>query len=197
MDLYGTRLYGEEDCSEQLDLLKYLPEFWHSIIEMCGIQNSISPEIAQIKSKLNDILNQCFVSTATWGLDMWEQELGITTNTDISFEERRAAIMSKLFGTATTTIAMIKQLTDSITGGVSVIAEDNVNYRFIVHFKSPYGIPNNIPALKAALEVCKPAHLGYVLIYTYATWGEIKRITWGTARTMTWDKIKICEVDKI
>ena len=44
--------------------------------------------------------------------------------------------------------------------------------------------------LKSILEEIKPAHLGINYVFTFATWGEVKKLTWGDLKKMTWDEVR-------
>ena len=175
------------------NLINYLPEFWHSIAEMSAIQNGISPQLDVQKNDCSDILNQCFVVSATWGLGLWENELGIIRNSELSYAERRAAIITKLLGTTTSTVKLINTLSEKITGTKCEIIEKNTSYMFTVHFLKPYGIPPNLISLRNAIEECKPAHLNFDYAYTYTLWIEVKSITWGKFKEMTWGQAIVYE----
>ena len=61
-------------------------------------------------------MDQFFVETATWGLDLWEQQVGIETDRGLSHESRRAEIKQKLVASGQTTVEMVRQLAEAITG---------------------------------------------------------------------------------
>lgn len=165
------------------DLMRYLPDFWQDIVEMQAIQNAMNTDMDTLKNGIVDLLDQCFVHSATWGLKLWEKELGIITNESLSYEVRRAAILNKLQGTATSTIERIKQISEKILGVPVVVVEDNGKYRFEVVIT---GITGNKAALFAALEECKPAHLDFGLRLRGMTWGAVKNQTWGYYKDVLW-----------
>ena len=114
------------------DLINKLPYFYNNkitrpIIEAEQIERDILIE------ELKDILNQCFVSTATWGLDYWEEMLYIPTIKSKSYEERRSLIYIKLRDIGTTTVEFVKHLAMSFFGTENVeVVEDNSNYVFSI-----------------------------------------------------------------
>ena len=178
-----------------IDLISNLPQMWHEVKEMKAIQDTASLELNVQVSDMNDLFSQCYIATTTWGLDLWEKELGIITNTELTDSDRRIGIITRLLGTTTSTVKLIKTLSEKITGGKCIVIENNANYEFVVHFTKPYGTPNNLTALTFAIEECKPAHLNFGYTYTYAKWSEILPLTWGQAREKTWGQIKIYEGD--
>lgn len=176
--------------------MKYLPEIWQEAAEIKALQNNLSAELDSINKMYDDLLYQFFIDTATWGLEKWEKAVGIVSNRSLSYEQRRADILGKLQGSAVATKKMLKELADTLTGGYSKIIEHNHDYYFEILFLKPLGEPPNILQLKNAVEICKPAHLGFRITYSYALWGDIRRITWGKSQEMSWFYLKQYEVVK-
>jgi len=204
--MYGTSQYGlvnycintitADDINKyKVDLTKYVPTFISEISEMKAIYDVQGTELGSILYYSNDLLNQFFIDTATWGLIYWEEEYGIETNLDMSYEDRRTVLKAKKRGQGTTTKEMIKNVAESFSGGEVNIIEDNVYYSFIVKFIGIKGIPKNMEAFKNMLENIKPAHLGYVFEYTYTVWNVIKEknLTWTNSTVKTWDELKVYE----
>ena len=101
---YGEYKYGEEsipDSDIELrapDLMLLLPWFYKGNITMQELQNSASKELGRLYYHLEDLINQLFIDTATWGLSIYEKELGLITNRSLPYEERREIIKAKLWG---------------------------------------------------------------------------------------------------
>ena len=70
------------------------------------------------------------------------------------------------------------------------VIEHNDKYYFDIKFVGTRGIPSNMTGLKSILEEIKPAHLGINYVFTFATWGEVKKLTWGDLKKMTWDEVR-------
>jgi uncharacterized protein YmfQ (DUF2313 family) len=201
---YGTASYATntqistEDIEKyKIDLNKYTPPYVYTKYEQefQEVQTQYDTESLQLgllNYKIQDLLNQAFIDTATWGLDLWEEEYGIETNTLLNYEERREIVKSKKRGCGTTTIAMIKNTAEAFSGGDVNVIEHNDQYYFTIHFIGIKGIPRNMQAFKDMLEVIKPAHLNYDFSYTYNTWGMLKErgLTWEQAKNMTWDELR-------
>lgn len=204
--MYGTSQYGlvnycvdtitaDEINKYKVDLTKYVPTFISEISEMKVIYDVQGTELGSLLYYLDDILKQFFIDTATWGLIYWEEEYGIETNLDMSYEDRRTILKAKKRGQGTTTKEMIKNVAKSFSGVEVNIIEDNANYSFIVKFIGIKGIPKNMEAFKNMLEDIKPAHLGYVFEYTYTVWNVLKEknLTWISSEVKTWDELKVYE----
>jgi hypothetical protein len=204
--MYGTSQYGlvnycvdtitaDEINKYKVDLTKYVPTFISDISEMKAIYDVQGTELGSLLYYLDDIIKQFFIDTVTWGLIYWEDEYGIETNLDMSYEDRRTILKAKKRGQGTTTKEMIKNVAESFSGVEVSIVEDNVNYSFKVKFIGIKGIPKNMEAFKNILEDIRPAHLGYVFEYTYTVWNVLKEknLIWTNSIIKTWDELKIYE----
>lgn len=126
------------------------------------ILNSEGIEFDNLYEKINDLELQFDIDTATWALDIYEKELGITTDYTKDLDYRRSVIKSKWRGTGKLTNTLIKIVCDAFTNG-----DADVTYDGIIHvkFTSVVGTPPNIDDLKNAVELIKPAHK--ILEYSY------------------------------
>lgn len=132
-------------------------------------------EAASLKAKaaLEDVVAQFFISTATWGLTRWEEQVGITTDDTLPAETRRAAVLQKLLAQGNTTAGMIRELAESLTGyGAKV--EVNDDYSFSLSFRDEENqlVSIDIEAIRGVVEQIKPAHLRFVI--TAVTWGDLE-----------------------
>lgn len=202
LNQYGVTAYssdGDVTDSDILalspDLLKYLPDYYQISTDGLFYQiiQAISKQFGKLMYKYNDAVNQLTIDTATWGLTKWEQDYGIDTNLEYSYESRKEVLNSKRKSTRTSTIDMIKDTAESFSGGEVSITEYNNEYYFIVQFIGVMGIPTNLQSFKNMLEEIKPAHLQYILKYSYTTWNFIKNdnLTWNSVIINTWNELKV------
>lgn len=173
---YGEYRYGEEgfptppDIDEcDIDLMKYLPWYYQDSKIMKEIQSTIGKEFCILDFFIKNLEKQFFIDTATWGLSIYEKELGLKTNMSLTYEERREIIKAKLRGRGTTTKAMIKNTAEAFSGGEVDVIEYPEEYFFIVKFIGVKGIPRNMQGFIDMLETIKPAHLGYEFEYRFTT----------------------------
>lgn len=178
-----------------IDLTKYVPPFICDINEMKAIYYSQGIELGNLNYYIQNLIEQCFIDTATWALVYWEDEYGINTNLAMSYEQRREVLKAKKRGQGTTTKAMLKNAAEAFSGGEVNIIEHNDSCYFTVQFIGVKGIPRNMQAFINMLEDIKPAHLAYVFEYTYTVWNFIKEksITWNNVKTKTWEQLKVYE----
>jgi len=198
---YGTSQYGnnftvsdEEIELYRPDLLAYLPPILREIKEFKVWNDVVGYELALLKWQMKDVLKQCFIDTATWGLSLWEKEFGIDTDISKSYEERREILKAKKRGHGTITKKLIKETAEAFSGGEVDIIEHPESYSFTVQFIGVKGIPKNLASFKDMLDTIKPAHLGYSFKYTYTVWDFIEgNLTWNDAKLKTWNDLKIYE----
>lgn len=169
----------------------YGPEYFRSDRTFLALLQAEGGEFDQIRASMNDILAQFYVETATdWGLDLWEQMLGLTSYAGKPLDQRRSRIISKLRGMGTVTVHLIKNVAESYVYGTVEVTEHPELYSFTIKFVDPIGIPPNLDDLKEAIEEIKPAHLAVEYQFTYTVWGELTNWgkTWGELNTLglTW-----------
>ena len=194
---YGTdpnQTGGQTGCF--VDTARYVPAFVSALLEMAELYRTEGYELGTAKCTFSDLVDQCFVQTATWGLLRWEEVYGIATNFSLSYEQRREIILAKMRGQGTTTVEMIQNTAIAFSGGEVEVIEDNAHYNFIVRFVGQYGIPRNMEAFKEMLEEIKPAHLGYTLEYRFVIWNELKPYLWIELKPYTWDGLRVKEIRK-
>ena len=85
---------------------------------------SNSIEVDMLKAYVEDLSKNLYVKTATWGLDLFEGELGLVTDKSISYEERRERILAKKRGNGTTTKKMLKNTAEAFSGGEVEVIEN-------------------------------------------------------------------------
>ncbi|NFN81206.1 DUF2313 domain-containing protein [Clostridium botulinum] len=147
-----------------MQLKNYVPSFINGDKILSKVYEEQQKQVDSINTDIQDLINQCFVETATWGLDTWEKELGIQSNIGDSYSIRRSRILAKLRGQGTTTIEAIKNICKSFVEDVEVI-EHNEEYYFVINLLSHSGFPNGFETLYDSIREVKPAHLGvdYIL----------------------------------
>ena len=195
---YGAIPHGSRDISgsqeeHYIDLMALAPPFITELAEMHELYTSQGYEAGRLRHAMEDMVSQCFIMTATWGLERWEKVFGVSASPSLSYEQRRKVLVAKLRGQGTTTVQMIRDVAAAFSGGEVEVTEDNPDHRFIVSFTSTKGIPENMQGFISMLEEIKPAHLAYEFKYWLTTWDELKNFNWNGLKVTTWDGIKTME----
>jgi len=173
------------------DLMSLLPWYYQGNGTITELQSSVAKELGKLYYHLHDLFNQLFIGTATWGLTIYEKELGLKTNMGLSYEERREIIKAKIRGRGATTKQMIKETAEAFSGGEVDVIEYPEESKFIVKFIGVKGIPRNMRGFIDMLETIKPAHLVYEFKYTFTVWNHLTGLTWGQSNAITWDELRI------
>jgi len=176
-------------------MLNYLPRYYETSRVMQTILQAEGVEFDKLRQALDETLNQFFVRTATWGLDRWEEEVGLTVTPDQPEAERRDKIISRLRGYGTATISVVKQVAEAYDKGAIDIVEDHAAYTITVHFVDTTGVPPNLDDLKKAVRAVVPAHLEILYEFNYFLWDEWdrKQETWDQfdSLMLTWDQLEV------
>lgn len=139
-------------------LLSYQPNYYKNSKVIDNINNAYATELTISQQLIINTLNQFFLLDADTSLSMWEKEFGISINNNLSVDERRKRILSKLRGIGTSTIEQIKNICLSYVEKANVI-ENNEDYSFTIELISNVGYPTFIMNLLETIEDIKPAHL--------------------------------------
>ncbi|MGO0987747.1 putative phage tail protein [Clostridioides difficile] len=141
-----------------MKLIDYLPSFANNEIDI-QIQEALENELLTLLDEKDDLLDQFFIDTATWGLDDWENLLGIKINYKLDFDTRRSNIKAKMRGKGITTIEVIKAISEAYTKtNVDVEVFSNL-FSFTLSFITNNCSYNTILELDKKIEEIKPAHL--------------------------------------
>lgn len=150
--------------NEPPDLARYLPQFLQEDEHFKATLAACSTEHEKYRLLIDEITNQFYIETATWGLGDWERILDLKPDVDDDYEQRRNRILLKLQGRQVSTLDFMARLCARYTvDKAAEIEEHNEENRFRVYL---HGGASDLPGLREALETYKPAHLGYDIIYT-------------------------------
>lgn len=156
---------------ESTNILRYLPAFVSETSNTFKtIGDSQSAEHDHLKEYMLDVYKQFFISTATWGLILWEKDLFLPIIENDSYENRRLRIWNKLQAKQTSTLQF---MTDLLNNYVSTkdgkITELYDTYT--LKFEVQEGTIDNWTDLLNAINQWMPAHLAYFFT-TYLNLGE-------------------------
>ena len=138
------------------------------ILKQSDIDKYVTPKINK-----QDIIDNLIVDTATWALDLWEEELGIDTVIDDTLENRRSRIKAKLRGYGVCTKKHIKNVALSYGYGEVEPIEHYEDYMLEIKFISTLGLPPNLNNFKKTMRLIVPAHIGIKYTFRYNTWQDV------------------------
>lgn len=144
-----------------MKLIDKLPYFYEECPITNSIQNGLGSETDNLYSKVDGTTNQLYVSSATWGLELWEKFAGIN-KTSGSIDDRRAKVISKLKAKGTTTLEVMEAICKTYVNNVNVI-EVAREYKILLELieNSEGDLPKeyNLIDMNEAIWEVKPCHL--------------------------------------
>ena len=149
---------------EAPNIAAYLPKFLCYDREMAEVLSVESLEHDRQRVLLIEMFRQLFVHSATWGLDRWEEVLGLAHDGGASDGTRRNNILLKLHGKQVSTVEFMRRLvTVYFQEGTNIrIKEQNTQNAFQIVSS---GVCVDFSGMVDAIETYKPAHLIYNLYF--------------------------------
>lgn len=171
-------------------MINLYQEFYQNSKECAALQRAIGIQCEKLIDAVDDLKNQFFVESATWGLEYWEKLLGLPVSPGKEYQNRREIILSHLRSYHVTTKEWIYNIASGFSNGEIEIIEDFENYEFSINFISQLGVPENIEQLKAVISKIKPAHLNCIYNFLFRKWIEVKDLKWNDVSDLTWDNLR-------
>lgn len=167
-----------------IDLARYLPEYLTKSEPIYdALLKTTGAEQGTLRDAVRTLLNQAFISMANPdGLTQWELFLGLRPNESDTIAVRRERILTKIRGSATSTVALMTNIIN--TYGAGYIIEHNDQYFFNIYITEIDKA--KLERMKNELTIYKPAHLGVNVYLGYSWDGTIRfdgKQTYGTYNT--------------
>ncbi len=155
-----------------VSLRRYLPSFLYADERFTAMQGALEIEHERQRLDAIDVAKQFFISTATWGLDDWEEFAGLETNHALDYATRRKAIYVKLNGTQTVTLEFLTELVNLFVATKTGIVIDHPEGYFL-DVLLPDGQVTSFEQLEKSLDLYVPAHIGWKYIGYAKVTGKI------------------------
>ena len=144
---------------DAVNILEYLPSFLGMDPNFHATNHADSKEHDRIRLLLQDLLDQIYVDTATWGLPLWESLVEITVRND-AFDWRRNEVKAKLYTAQSVTRSFLQSVVEVFVVGQQVRVTDvPVDYRLDIALGD--GTVTSWQGLEQTLRVWVPAHIGW------------------------------------
>lgn len=150
--------------------MSWLPENYPASGETVTFQEALQPEIVTLWRLRNEFLAQLNPYTATWGLPLWEDALGLKASEGLTLDTRRRQVVAKLQGRGTTTVPVVMDLAETLLGQPVSVTEWYSEYRVELEAEGLDGLPDGALPLRERLEEIMPAHLDWQIVIR--TWAE-------------------------
>lgn len=144
--------------------MSYLPENYPDSKETVTFQEAIQPEVRLIWEARDSLLRQLDPYTADWGLDYWENALGLLPGRGVEPDARRRQVVAKLQGRATTTPEVLETVAETLLGVHVTVAEHFSQYRVELEAEAGYRPGGGMDRVCRQLRDIMPAHLDWQLV---------------------------------
>lgn len=147
---------------DAVNILEYLPRFLRMDPNFHATNHADSKEHDRIRLLLQDLLDQVYVDTATWGLPLWESLVEITVRND-ALDWRRNEVKAKLRAARSVTQPFLQAVVEMLVVGQSVrVTDAPADYRLDIEVGD--GGVRSWQGLEQALRMWVPAHIGWKYI---------------------------------
>lgn len=152
--------------NQPVDIARYLPPFLQSDKRFQSLLQACSTEHEKYRLFLDELSNQFYVETATWGLSDWERILALKPAPSDSYEQRRNRILLYLQSRQTSTVDFLSRLSSRyVYGGSAKIVERNEQNAFYVRIDGDIkGLRVDRYGMHEGIDLYKPAHLAYSIV---------------------------------
>lgn len=146
-------------------MLHNLPQQYREDPWVQALYQVVGNTVAEIEHRAEGLFEQMSFNTVTWNLRTEERLAGIKPTGFSDMDDRRAVLKSKWRSGGKLTVAQIQAVANAWKNGETVIQYQNDC--ICVQFVGAYGVPNNMDALRQALQDVIPAHLPIQYAYKY------------------------------
>lgn len=174
---YKTELMEEILTSEQAQLfIDKMTPIYGKAYTFLWILQSIGMVLDDLMTYPEEIKQQVTPQTATWALAYWENEYGVTTDPNMTIEERQQILLNTIRANTRNNPRALSDLILNETGFKTEIIENVSKNKFKVRV---YGYLSDDTELINIIESRKPAHLIYETML-----GELIELTLPTYRNV-------------
>jgi hypothetical protein len=143
-------------------MMQASPEYYSLSRVYRGIIGAYATDVTLRSDDQDDLINQLYVQTATWGLVYWEAEYNVTPDVGDDYETRRARVLAKMQGLGTFTKYEARMLANAYSRAKTA------QYRNIPGedaFTTIHEVDDliDLAGLVSAFEEMKPAHMEHVI----------------------------------
>ena len=146
-----------------MKLIDKLPSFYEECPNVNSIQKGLDIEVSALNLMIENTVDQLYINSATWALDMWEKFVDIK-NPEGTVEQRRSSVSAKLKAKGTTTLDVITSLCKSYIDDVKVTElfnEYTILLELISSSESFMVKDYNFADINKSVWEVKPAHLAH------------------------------------
>lgn len=166
-------------------MLGYLPPYYQEFKDFRSLIVSEANEFTRLNAKLEELLLQFFITTATYSLDDWENFTNVRQRGP-TVPLRRKEVKKKVNGIGTVTPTILKGVVNDFYESELMELPEPGIIQF--NIKGKRGVPDNLGEIQTAVIDVIPAHLKPQFEFTYLPWSEVEEsgLVWTEADIYTY-----------
>ncbi|MGX4600403.1 putative phage tail protein [Faecalimicrobium sp. JNUCC 81] len=175
---------------KSINLIEYLPPILQDKMEYKEICNTESKEFIFLWSKMDDVLNDQFLSTLTiHGVKRWEKIMKITPKSSETLEDRRFRIINRYLNKLPYTMNSLKHHLNSLCGENGYkVNYDSSNYTLTIRLE--LSIKNQLDEVVRSLKSIIPANLVQDISLLYNQYQTVGKFTYAQLKKFTYLQIR-------
>lgn len=157
------------------DILKLLNKIYREDPYTQAILTPLDNQINDLNGFIKAIENNFFFDSLNEdGCKWYEKLLRLIPKSNQALSDRGSAIQAKWLSNTHNDIELIQTVCDAWKNG-EVVA-DFINGKIQITFVGKYGIPDDLKGLLYSVDIIKPAHLAYFLVFKYLLIKDIHEV---------------------
>lgn len=169
------------------DMLLNLPQQYRGDPTVQALAAAMQGVLAAQEDEAGGVPSQMSLDKVTWGLETEERLLGITPADGATLEERRTLVKARWRSGGKLTIEQVQAVCDAWRDGEVIVTFPGSKLR--LQFVGAVGVPTDLDALVAAVQLVIPAHLALEYIFEYLLIRDIHEV-------MTVDQLETQAISK-
>lgn len=141
------------------EMMSFIPWYYLESVIMNEIMDASGIEFDNVRDTIDDILNQFFVETATWGLTYWEDFLDLPHDETLTDADRRSRIIQKINGSQTVTLDFLTKLVNQYVADKSGVVADHPE-TYSMEIDIPLIDKERLKKMRQDIDKYIPAHIG-------------------------------------
>ncbi len=140
-----------------------------------NICKSAGIEIDILETVLQDLYNQFWFDSMTWGADILAKKMNINFSDTLTQAEKNSLVEARFKNNGKSDIDLLQNIANSWKNGQTSISF--INGKIVVKFIGQYGTPTDIAGLRSEISKAKPCHLDIEYLFRYLLVKDVSLMT--------------------
>ena len=142
-----------------------LPSMYRKDPWILALEAALGAALDRQSMEIAGLVPQMSLDTVSWNLPVEERVAGITPPAGATLDSRREALKAQWRSGGKVDRDQVQMVADAWRNGAVEVTF--AQGRIVVQFVGPYGVPDDLPALKDAVALVIPTHLPVDYLFRY------------------------------